>query len=485
MADEFSSPSSSSLTISHSASASASASSSNPTSTSSTSDPTPPLSSSSGSQSLASTHPIEEHEYQDQIEENTRNGWGQVVPVNPGRGYSAFNLNGEDPITFGRHPDLSYVFDKERVFNDYRHISKKHFVIKKYVNGDVKIIDLSSNGTFVNGTMVGKGRIYPLTHLCTISMGLPELQIFTFINFEDKKREDEQMPVEFKGKYALENVMLGEGAYGKVKKCFLKRDPSKKFAVKILKKGMYSNNKYDIAYEASILATINHQNIVKVEDCFENKDYLYMVLELVNGGELFHYVKNKGPIAEERASKFFLQLLQGVSYLHQKGITHRDLKPENILLDDKEYPSKLKIADFGMSRFVSENSLMETTMVGTRLYLSPEVIDPLNTKGYTKKVDAWALGCILFIILGGYPPFSQEDDCSNVELDILNGRYTFHKERWENISEKAKDLVRGLLTVNVEERLSVAEALEHEFVCGAGAGDDELAAPPVKRVRSS
>ena len=455
-----------------------SASSSNPTS-----EPTP-NSSNSGSQSLASTYPIEESEYQERIEENIQNeGWGQLVPVNPGQGYHSFNLQGDAPITFGRHPDLNYVFRKELIPNDYLHISKKHFHIQKYENGEVKISDTSSNGTFVNGTIVGKGRDYPLTHLSTISLGLPDLRVFIFINHEDKRREDEKMPAGFKAKYSLENVMLGEGAYGTVKKCFLKQKPSLKFAVKILKKGMYSkNDKYDIAYEASILAKIHHQNIVTIKDCFENENYLFMVMELVSGGELFHFIKNKGPMTEEQAAKFFLQLLHGVSYLHKNGITHRDLKPENILLDDQDFPENLKITDFGMSRFVSENSLMETTAVGTRLYLSPEIIDP-RVKGYTKKVDAWALGCLLFIILGGYPPFSMEEgDEGNVDFDILNGRFTFHPERWDKISDSAKDLVRGLLTVNANDRLSVDEALQHSFV--KKVADDEAVSPPsAKRAR--
>ena len=492
MADEFSPPSSltpsstsqqnsSSSTSQQNSSSSTnqSASSSNPTSETTTN------SGNSGSQSLASTYPIEEGEYQERIEENIQNeGWGQVVPVNPGQGYHSLNLQGDAPITFGRHPDLDYVFRKELIPNDYLHFSKKHFHIQKYENGEVKITDTSSNGTFVNGTIVGKGRDYPLTHLSTISLGLPNLRVFIFINHEDKRREDEKMPADFKAKYSLENIMLGEGAYGTVKKCFLKKKPSLKFAVKIMKKGMYSrNDKYDITYEASILAKIDHKNIVTIKDCFENENYLFMVMELVSGGELFHFIKNKGPMAEEKASKFFLQLLHGVSYLHKNGITHRDLKPENILLDDKDFPENLKITDFGMSRFVSENSLMETTAVGTRLYLSPEIINP-RVKGYTKKVDSWALGCLLFIILGGYPPFSlEEGDEGNVDSDILNGRFTFHPERWDKISEKAKDLVRRLLTVDANDRLSVDEALQHSFV---KTDTEDGSVPPLsKRAKSN
>ena len=435
-------------------------------------------SSSSGSGSLASTQPIEADEYQQRIEESLVDGWGQVVPVNPDRGYHSFILRGDEPITFGRHPDHDYVFRKDLVPHDYDNISKTHFHIQKQENGDVKIFDLSSNGTYVNETMVGKNREYPLTHLSTISLGLPNLGVFIFINHEDKRREDAKIPTAFKAKYCLENVLLGEGGCGTVKKCFLRQDPGRKFAVKIINKG--SNTNRDLAYEASILGKVNHKNIVCVKDCFENDDCLYIVMELVCGGELLHYIKKKGPMAEEQACKFFLQLLHGVSYLHKNGITHRDLKPDNILLDDKDYPEILKITDFGLSRFVSENSLMETN-VGTRQYLAPEVIDPY-VKGYTKKVDSWALGCILFTILGGYTPFSQEEgDEGNMEYDILHGSFTFHPERWDKISEKAKDLVRGLLTINPNDRLSVDQALQHCFM--RKVADDEIVPPSAKRVR--
>lgn len=397
---------------------------------------------------------------------------------------------GDEPIVFGRNEDLNYVFSKDNLrMVKWQNISKKHFYIKRNPeNGDVQLQDLSSNGTFVNGVKVGKNRSYPLTHLSTIGFGLPNLKFFTFINNIDKNCEEERMPVDFKEKYALENVMLGEGGFGVVKKCFLKVDPTKKFAVKIIKKCLsLSAKKYDFSYEADILFTVEHKNIVKVVDCFENEHFLFMVMELVCGGELFHYVKSKGPVEEGKTARFFKQLLEGVSHLHEKGITHRDLKPENILLDHKDFPTCLKITDFGMSRFVSENSLMETMQVGTKLYVSPEMIDP-NIKGYTKKVDAWALGCILFIMLGGYPPFVQEEECSNIERDILQGNYTFGEERWGNVSDTAKDLVKKLLTVKVDERSSVAEALQHPFMnredTSYSQDSDGFAVPPAKKARS-
>jgi len=400
-------------------------------------------------------------------------------PVNPVR-YSAFILSGDTEMKFGRHPDHDYAFDKEMLTQqEYLNISKTHFTIKKDADGSINIKDLSSNGTFVNRTKIGKNNTYPLTHLCVIGMGLPNHDVFTFINMAEKKKEEERMPEGFKEKYILEHMILGEGRQGCVKKCFLKEQPNRKFAVKVLTKGRSLDSHIsDFSYEASILSSVEHEYIVKVFDCFENEHYLYMVMEFVQGGELFDFVKNKGAVDERRAAKFFKQLLEGVAYLHAKGITHRDLKPENILLNHKDNPSILKVTDFGLSRFVSETSLMES-LVGTHSYLAPEILSPSKrAKGYTKKVDSWSLGCILFILLGGYPPFSSEDPDHDLDTLIMKGSFTFHEERWAHISENAKELVQGLLTVNEEDRLSVSEALEHPFIA-------ESDVPPTKRRKSS
>ena len=451
-------------------------SSSNPNTSSS--EPTP-QSSGSASQSLPSTKPVEEEDYQEEIANQNQMPWGQLNPVNPDK-YSAFNLSGEGEIKFGRIPNHHYVFVKEYLTpQEYMNISKTHFTISKQGDGSIQIRDLSSNGTFVNRTLIGKNNTYPLTHLCVIGMGLSNHDVFTFINLAEKKKEEEKMPAEFKEKYILEHMILGEGRQGCVKKCFLREQPDRKFAVKVITKGRSLDSHItDFSYEASILSSVEHQYIVKIFDCFENEHYLYMVMEFVRGGELFDFVKNKGPVDEKRAAKFFRQLLEGVAYLHAKGITHRDLKPENILLDDKDYPSILKVTDFGLSRFVSDTSLMES-LVGTHSYLAPEILSPSKRmKGYTKKVDSWSLGCILFILLGGYPPFSSEDPDHDLDTLIMRGLFTFHEERWSHISENAKELVKLLLTVKEEDRLSVSEALEHPFIM-------ESREPPAKRRKSS
>lgn len=443
-------------------------SSSSGTGTQSNSNPTQSSSSSgTGTQTdnLPSTLTPVESDYQEVILEAAQQSqvWGSVNPVND-RKYHSLNLRGEEKITFGRFPNCSYVFDKLRdnlSDTEYLNISKIQFIIKKTGNS-VNLKNKSSNGTFIDGNYVKKEVEYPLAHLSIISMGLAGNKVFQYVDRNAKEFEERTMPLAFKEKYSLlHNKILGKGATGEVKVCFPVANPTKYFAVKILRKGRSFQVVKDFGYEANILGTVEHQNIVKVIDSYENEHNVHMVMELVEGGELFDHIKNNGPVVEEKAKHYFQQLVDGVSYLHSKGITHRDLKPENILLNNKKNPTVLKITDFGLSRFVSETSLMET-LVGTPSYLAPEILEP--RKGYTKKVDAWSLGCILFILLGGYPPFSSENAEEDLYTSIKSGNYTFHEERWEHISSDAKDLVTKLLTVNPTERLDVKECGNHPWL---------------------
>jgi len=283
---------------------SSSPSSSSNTHSGSTNSTSTPLSSGSGSQ--ASTLPINS-DYQEQISNNNlAEGWGSLIPINPAK-HNAYNLCGEGDISFGRLPGLSYVFVRDNLSNqEYRNISKIHFIIKK--SGDTIVVrDLSSNGTFINGTfingqLIGKENCYPLPHLAKIAMGLSNFEVFTFVNTLYEKKE-EKMPSDFKLKYFLEDVILGEGATGYVKKCFLKNNPNRKFAVKIMKKARSFLK--DFSYESNILSTVSHKNIVNTEDFYENEYSVYMVMEYVRGGDLFDFIKSKGAVTESKARDFF------------------------------------------------------------------------------------------------------------------------------------------------------------------------------------
>ncbi|KAL5017608.1 hypothetical protein ScPMuIL_007197 [Solemya velum] len=151
-----------------------------------------------------------------------------------------------------------------------------------------------------------------------------------------------------------------------------------------------------------------------------------------------------------------------MNYLHDQGITHRDLKPENILLASDSNETLIKVTDFGLSKFVDAGSIMRT-FCGTPTYLAPEILKTAGNGAYTKAIDCWSLGVILFICLAGYPPFSDERKDIDLPKQILGGHYTFPKQYWKGISESAIDLIKKLMTTDPQKRITSAEAVNHPW----------------------
>ncbi|GAB5579247.1 serine/threonine-protein kinase Chk2 isoform X9 [Prionailurus iriomotensis] len=174
--------------------------------------------------------------------------------------------------------------------------------------------------------------------------------------------------------------------------------------------------------------------IIKIKDFFEAEDY-YIVLELMEGGELFDRVVGKKRLKEATCKLYFYQMLLAVQYLHENGIIHRDLKPENVLLSSPKEDCLIKITDFGQSKILGETSLMRT-LCGTPTYLAPEVLNSFGTAGYNRAVDCWSLGVILFICLSGYPPFSEHKTQVSLKDQITSGKFNFIPEVWAEVSEK-------------------------------------------------
>jgi len=180
----------------------------------------------------------------------------------------------------------------------------------------------------------------------------------------------------------------------------------------------------------------------------------------VTGGELFDRIVEKGSYSEKDAADLIRQVLSAVAYMHEEGVVHRDLKPENLLYYSPEADSKIMISDFGLSKM--EDSGVMATACGTPGYVAPEV---LAQKPYGKAVDVWSIGVISYILLCGYPPFYDEND-ANLFAQILKGEFEFDSPYWDDISEEAKDFIRNLMCVNVEQRLTCSCALEHPWITG-------------------
>ncbi|XP_078338977.1 serine/threonine-protein kinase Chk2-like [Crassostrea virginica] len=149
-------------------------------------------------------------------------------------------------------------------------------------------------------------------------------------------------------------------------------------------------------------------------------------------------------------------------YLHDEGITHRDLKPENILLSTEDNETLIKVTDFGLSKFVDAGTMMKT-FCGTPSYLAPEILLTVGMGSYTKAIDCWSLGVILYICLVGCPPFSDERKDMALNKQIIGGHYSFPSEYWKDISEDAIDVVKKLLTVDPKKRATLEEVISHPW----------------------
>ncbi|KAK3102770.1 hypothetical protein FSP39_013833 [Pinctada imbricata] len=224
---------------------------------------------------------------------------------------------------------------------------------------------------------------------------------------------------------------------------------------------------------------LSHNNIVQLLDVFDDKAHVYLVMELVTGGELFDRIVQKGSYTEKDASYLIKQVLQAVQYMHGKGVVHRDLKPENLLYYSPDVDSKIMISDFGLSK--TEESGIMATACGTPGYVAPEV---LAQQPYGKEVDCWSIGVISYILLCGYPPFYDEND-SVLFQQILKASYEFDSPYWDDISDSAKDFISHLMEKEPKRRFTCEQALSHPWISGNTALEKDIHASVSEQMRKN
>jgi len=224
---------------------------------------------------------------------------------------------------------------------------------------------------------------------------------------------------------------------------------------------------------------INHPHCVTLYEMFETKPKLFMVMELLTGGELFDRIVAKGSYSEKEASAVIKSVASAIQYLHGIGIVHRDLKPENLIYLSKDDDSPIKITDFGLAKFRANQNVDMHTACGTPGYVAPEV---LKGETYTKAVDMWSLGVILYILLCGFPPFYHQNT-NQLYKQIKKGEFDFPDPYWTDISDSAKDLVRRLLTVDAKKRIVAKEVLEHAWIAGTTATNTKFDSTHTLRLR--
>ncbi|KAL9602010.1 MAG: hypothetical protein Q9219_002118 [cf. Caloplaca sp. 3 TL-2023] len=211
---------------------------------------------------------------------------------------------------------------------------------------------------------------------------------------------------------------------------------------------------FGIEREVVIMKLIEHPNIIRLYDVWENRGELYLVLEYIEGGELFDHINSVGRLPEHEAIRIFRQIIAGISYCHRFNICHRDLKPENILLDKNQ---NIKIVDFGMAALQPANGALKTSC-GSPHYASPEVIQAIPYKG--DKADIWSCGVILYAMLAGCLPFDSHGDWSDVVNTVLRGEYEFP----EDMSAYAQDLIHRMLQMDPKRRIPIKEMWLHPLI---------------------
>ncbi|CDW88495.1 protein kinase domain containing protein [Stylonychia lemnae] len=277
---------------------------------------------------------------------------------------------------------------------------------------------------------------------------------------------------------------LGRGSFAIVRSAINKKT-GEKVAIKIIdRQSLEEEDEIALQTEVDILSQIDHPNVVKLYEIFDDKDCMYLVLELMTGGELFDRIVEKEHYSEMEAAETIKPIVDAIRYCHNMGIIHRDLKPENLLYGSRDQASIIKIADFGLARFLQGE--LATTACGTPGYVAPEI---LEGRGYGKEVDYWSIGVILYILqvlnnpiqiyqfitcrLCGFPPFYDENNQKLFDT-IKNVQFDFPSPYWDDVSEVAKDLIKSLLVKEPSLRLNAEQLLSHPWIIGDGTPRKQL-----------
>jgi len=318
-------------------------------------------------------------------------------------------------------------------------------------------------------------------------------QVLVRINFSKLPGEkhvperDRNKPIE---EYYTLGKTLGLGGFSVVKQA-TDKITGREVAVKIININQKSKMKDDdepeedpgvmIQQEIEIMKMLKHPNIVEFYEFFQTTDQVFVVMELVTGGELLDIVSAKGSFAPSEAAEIIREVLLAVDYMHKNGIVHRDLKLENLLVDEKN--KTVKITDFGLSKnYFAE---VPSKCVGSILYIAPEV---LLCDTYDNAVDVWSIGVMTYMLLSGSAPFdSLVDNEMEIFEKICKGDYSLDTPEWKDIGHEPKDFIRRALVLNPTKRATAACLLKHPWITSAEASKpqsnvDKISSPQYKKV---
>ncbi|XP_069792887.1 MAP kinase-activated protein kinase 2-like [Narcine bancroftii] len=271
--------------------------------------------------------------------------------------------------------------------------------------------------------------------------------------------------------YRVSTHVLGLGVNGKVLECVHKKT-GEKCALKILYDSPKARREVDMHWRAS--STLHIVRIINIyENMHHGKRCLLIVMECMEGGELFSRIQDRGDQAftEREASEIMRDIGSAIQYLHAMNIAHRDVKPENLLYTTKDFNAVLKLTDFGFAKETTLHNSLATPCY-TPYYVAPEVLGP---EKYDKSCDMWSLGVIMYILLCGYPPFYSNHGLAispGMKKRIRMGQYEFPNPEWSEVSEEVKDLIRQVLKTDPTERMTITEFMNHPWI------NQSMAVPP-------
>ena len=329
----------------------------------------------------------------------------------------------------------------------------------------------TSNGSDQRSSENPATRTVPTIPLPTIHQPTPSQNIHiappktSNVNqFPGQNNSNQLSKATFHMNYELRDE-IGVGSTSKCYKC-IKKSTGEEYACKVIDKRQvemkFSGLLDQFFVEIKVLKSLNHPNIIRLEDTFESPDRIYMIMEIMKGGELFDYVVEKGTLSEEEASVLVRKITSAVAHMHGLDIIHRDLKPENLLLTSKGPDAEIKLIDFGLAKVVQRETVA-SSFLGTKGYLAPEM---LQRHSYDKSIDMWALGVIVFVLLCGCLPF--DDDSSKIPSEsAARKKFALRFPKWAaSLSNSAKDLLNHLLEIDPKHRYTAHQALAHPWVVG-------------------
>ncbi|KAF9497953.1 kinase-like protein [Pleurotus eryngii] len=401
--------------------------------------------------------------------------WGYLQPCNAALTRMDF-WKIRPKYTIGRNHD-----GNEIILPGFK-ISNYHCVImwdgKEDRTSCVTVQDLSSNGTFINGTKIGRGNTKILREGSELAFGTCTPQIVNG-GIEDYRFVYRHLaagpPTEGLYKYYDLCNELGKGSFATVMKA-VHLATGEWVAIKMIQDkkanaagtnanadGNGTTRHQAFMREISIMEQLKHPNICELKEVYmqPNGD-INLVLELVEGGDLLDYILTRHGLAEDDAKHITYQICDALAYIHSLGVAHRDLKPENILLTS-DTPPRVKVADFGLAKVVDSLTMLRT-MCGTPSYLAPEVVKQQNAEGYDNLVDSWSVGVIVFSMLTNAGPFIEDENQRDIRMRIIERQIDWDTLYNSNVSQEAQSFIRSLLVDNPTRRMTLTDALHHPWL---------------------